>query len=193
MNQIKKGDSVVYKGQEGIVECLCSSHGIGGLCVRLSDGNSVLVSESEVVLYNQTKEECCAECSTPASGAPDETQKECLNPHCKYCHQTKEGLRNPILAIDVKKHKLRLLARSLIQRHIADNHVYESNFGEIQINKGMTSLEDELVTVLEEAEQRVAREIKEKLEAQAYLTDVGGFTDYLQIKHSDFNKIFKYQ
>ena len=32
------------------------------------------------------KEECCAECSTPASGAPDETQKECLNKDCKYCH-----------------------------------------------------------------------------------------------------------
>ena len=32
------------------------------------------------------KEECCPECSTPASGAPDETQKECLNKNCKYCH-----------------------------------------------------------------------------------------------------------
>ena len=32
------------------------------------------------------KEECCPECSTPASGAPDETQKECLNKDCKYCH-----------------------------------------------------------------------------------------------------------
>lgn len=33
------------------------------------------------------KVNCCAECITPASGAPDETQTECLNGDCKYCHK----------------------------------------------------------------------------------------------------------
>lgn len=34
----------------------------------------------------EAKTECCEECITPASGAPDETVMECSNPKCRYCH-----------------------------------------------------------------------------------------------------------
>lgn len=40
-------------------------------------------------LKSPEKEKCCAECITPASGAPDETVMECLDPKCRYCHALK--------------------------------------------------------------------------------------------------------
>lgn len=91
---------------------------------------------------NQTKNECCPECSTPVSGAPDETQKECLNPECRYCHQTKEGWEEIVNEFFVK---------------MVDLEHKRSLHSNRQIFEGFTD------RLRKEAEQRVASELLENL------------------------------
>lgn len=75
---IQTGFLEVVKEKEEI--CTVPGHLIN------KDGVCISCYQAKCAPQPSGEEKCCGECATPASGAPDETVKECSNPKCNYCH-----------------------------------------------------------------------------------------------------------